>query len=376
MSDKPEINDIIDSTPVKVSVIIPIYNAYDFLRPCMDSVLDQTFSDIEIICVDDGSTDHSLDILKEYQKMDSRVRIITETNAGPALARNLGLKRARGEYVIFLDADDFFEPALIEELYNLATANDLDIAITKYDIYNSKKAAFVGNTDKNHNRIYADGVVTSKNEYPDFILQSTTGSAWNKMFKKSFLTEKNIQFLPDVMMFEDVYFTVTALAFAERVSLVPRVLIHHRIYSEQSRAKRFKKYYSQVPLVYLKIKGFLMKGGMYEPLTKGYLNLTASRCYYIFGLLKSNSKEKFWNLLHYEYNDKLGWQTHPADDFERPEVCEFAANIELYNYDQYNKRVSRGLKLDSNKIDQTLRQNKIRKRILDFFRGKMQKTER
>ena len=376
MSEKNEIAEVIENGSVKVSVIIPIYNAYDYLRPAMDSVLDQTLSDIEVICVDDGSTDHSLDILKEYRESDARVRIITETNAGPALARNAGFKRARGEYVIFLDADDFFEPTLIEKLYTAATEKDLDIAIARYDIYNSKKAVFRKNTENEHIRIFENGAVTSKNQYPDYILQSTTGSAWNKLFKKSFLAEKNIHFLPDVMMFEDVFFTVCALAFAERVSLVPEVLVHHRIYNEQSRAKHFKKYFSQVPEVYLRIKEFLMKGGMYEPLTNGYLNLTASRCYYIFGLLKSDSKEKFWNLLHYDYNEKLGWQTHPAEDFESPEVCEFAANVELYNYDQYSKRVSRGIKLDTNKIDQTLKQNKIRRKILDFFKGKTQKNER
>jgi len=367
MCDKPEINDITDSSNVKVSVIIPIYNAYDFLHPCMDSVIDQTFSDLEIICVDDGSTDHSLDILKEYQKADARVRIVTETNAGPAMARNVGLKRARGEYVIFLDADDFFEPTLIEELYQAAVKNDLDIAITRYDIYNSKKAVFVENTDKNHNRIYKDGVVTSKNEHPDYILQSTTGSAWNKMFKKSFLFDKNIHFLSDVMMFEDVYFTAVSLAFAERVSLVPNVLIHHRVYSEQSRAKRFKKYYSQVPLVYLKIKEFLMKGGMYEPLSKGFLNLSASRCYYIFNLLGQDAKEAFWNMLKADYDAQLGWQSHPAEDFENPEVCEFCANIELYTFDQYEKVLKRGRKIDRSRIDQTLKQNRIRRRIWNFI---------
>ena len=127
---------------VKISVIVPIYNACKHLRPALDSILTQTFKEIEIICVDDGSTDTSLDMLKIYQKMDNRIRIITETNAGPGHARNNGLKRARGKYVAFLDADDFFEPEMLEKLYNLAEENDLDIAITRYDIYDNKKGKF------------------------------------------------------------------------------------------------------------------------------------------------------------------------------------------------------------------------------------------
>ena len=231
-----------DEQDIKVSVIMPIYNASDFLKPAIDSVIDQTLREIEIICIDDGSTDGSLDIIKEYQKTDDRIRIITETNAGPALARNNGLKRARGEYVAFLDADDFFKPELLESLYEAAVEGDLDIAIARYDIYNSKKAAFYENVESEHGRMYDGGKITSKNEHPDFILQSTTGSAWNKLFKRSFLLEKNISFLTDVKMFEDVYFTVTALAFAERVGKLPEILLHHRVYSEQSRAKQFKKY--------------------------------------------------------------------------------------------------------------------------------------
>ena len=105
---------------IKVSVIVPIYNAEAFLRPAMDSILDQKLREIEVICVDDGSTDGSLKIIKEYQKQDSRIRIATQSNAGPGMARNNGLRRARGEYVIFLDADDFFKLEFLSEMYETA----------------------------------------------------------------------------------------------------------------------------------------------------------------------------------------------------------------------------------------------------------------
>ena len=124
------------SGEIKLSVIIPVYNA------CVD-----------ILCIDDGSTDCSLKIVREYQQRDHRIRIVTETNAGPALARNNGLKRARGEYVAFLDADDFFEPTLLERLYERAKLDDLDIVIAKYDIYNCKTGNFVENTESFYSNI-------------------------------------------------------------------------------------------------------------------------------------------------------------------------------------------------------------------------------
>ncbi|MBE6635876.1 MAG: glycosyltransferase [Ruminococcaceae bacterium] len=357
-----------DNSDIKVSVIIPIYNSCKYIRPAMDSIMHQTLEEIEIICVDDGSTDTSLDMLRIYKERDPRIRIITQTNAGPAIARNNGFRRARGEYVAFLDSDDFYEPELLERLYSEAKEKDLDISITRYDIYNSKKSKFRANIDNLHSRIYDGGVVTSKNEYPDYILASTTGAAWNKLFKRSFLCEKGITFLPDVMMFEDVYFTVTALAFAERVGMIPDILVHHRIYNEQSRVRTFKKYYAQVPFVYSKTKEFLMKGGMYHPLAKGFLNLSASRCHHIYDLLGSDAKAEFWNLLHNEYTDLLGWRDHRVEDFEKPEVCDFVANVELYSYDQYMSRLSRGRHLDKDKIDNKLDRSERRRSFRAFLK--------
>ena len=265
---------------------------------------------------------------------------------------------------------------MLEKLYNEAVQKDLDITICDYDIYHNKKSTFRANSVNPYAQIYDCGVVTSKNEQPDRILLSTTGAAWNKLFKKSFLIEKELSFLGDVMMFEDVYFTVCALAFAERVGKVPDVLLHHRIYSTQSRARTFKKYYSQVPEVYLKIKEFLMKGGMYQPLHSAFLNLSASRCYHVFNLLDSGSKEKFWKLLNEEYYQKLDWHEHSAEDFDNPEICEFIANMELYTYKQYQKRCAMGKHIDQDKMNMKLKQGHRYRRLREFCASYFKKKKK
>ena len=104
---------------ILVSVVVPIYNAYDYLQVALESILAQTLTDIEVICIDDGSTDRSLDIIKKFRETDNRIRVVTENNAGVSTARNKGIARVRGEYTIFLDADDFYEPTLLEKLYKL-----------------------------------------------------------------------------------------------------------------------------------------------------------------------------------------------------------------------------------------------------------------
>ncbi len=364
------------SNEIKVSVIMPIYNATDYLRPALDTVIDQTLREIEIICIDDGSTDKSLSIIKEYQERDQRIRIVTENNAGVSTARNKGIIRAKGEYVIFLDADDFYEPNLLERLYVTAIKDELDIAVCEYDIYNTKQSRFTPAIPEDHSEVLIKGDVISKSECPDHILQCMSGYVWNKLFRTAFIKDKGLMFAPELYVFEDVHFLCTALAYANRVKGITEVLVHHRVYSDQSRAKLFRKYFNQVPIVYLKIKEFLVSNGIYIPLTLSYLNLSASRCYKIYNILWSDAKGDFWDMLHNGYADAFGWYQHESSDFENKDVCDFAANVGLYTHAQYVKRIDRGRELNidkmtkstlNKKIKNNKAQNKFVTKISSFF---------
>ncbi len=356
----------------KISVIMPVYNADDYITQAIETVLYQTFSDFELICVDDGSTDKSVSIIKSFMKKDERIKLIEMSHIGISTARNKGLLKSNGEYVIFLDADDFYENNLLEKLYNTAKEQDLDIVATGFDLYDNKKARYIKSPEEEHGNIYAHDAVVSKNEFPDFILQSTTGYVWNKLFRSAFLKEKEILFAPELYVFEDVFFVCCALSLANRVARIWETLVHHRIYHLQHRAKLFKKHYDQVPVVYLKVKEFLMRHGMYIPLSKSFLNFSASRCYKIFNLLSADKKEEFWDLLHRGYADSLGWYRHEAHDFEHIEIYDFTANIGLYTYDQYEKLKLKGrlqniknMTLDTlkKKIKQLEAKAKIKERI-------------
>ncbi len=363
-----------EPAPILVSVIVPVYNAYDYLSVALDSILDQTLRDIEVICIDDGSTDRSIDIIKKYRDSDSRVRIVTENNAGVSTARNKGIARMRGEYVIFLDADDFYEPTLLEKLYNLAKEQNLDIALAGFNIYNNKTEKFSPATDENHGDIFLHGAVVSKNEFPNHIFESTTGYVWNKLFRASMIKEKELTFAPELYIFEDVHFVCSALAFADRVARLDEVLIHHRVYSDQSRAKLFKKYYNKVPDVYLKIKEFLMQNGSYIPLELSYLNLSASRCYKIYNLLSGDAKEDFWNILHTGRAGSLGWYKHGPQDFEDIDVYIFVANVGLYTHEQYEDRMKKGKELHGDELEQDILAKKMKQaqrkeKLTDASRG-------
>ena len=344
--------EISKNPDIKVSVIMPIYNAGEYLSRAIGDVLSQTLTELEIICVDDGSTDNSLDIIKSFRQKDQRVSIVTESNAGASVARNKGLEHASGEYIIFLDADDFFEKDLLQKLYDTAKRDDLDIAVTKFDIYNDAQDKFSLPTEEPHGSIYTPGGVTSKNEFPEYILSSTTGYVWNKLFKADFIRDKELMFDPELYVFEDVYFVCGAMSLAERVGRIDDILVHHRVYSEQSRARLFRKYYSQVPVLYKKIREFLMHHGMYVPLKKGFLNLSAGRCYKIYNLLWADGKEKLWNLLHDQYVAELEWLKFDKSDFESIEVCEFVANVSLYTYAEHLSREEKGKNIDVEALEQ------------------------
>ena len=354
-------------TPIKVSVIIPIYNAREYVGLAIESVIDQTLKEIEIICVDDGSTDHSLQVIKEYAEQDSRIRIVTENNAGVAIARNNGLRRARGEYIAFLDADDFMESPTLERLYHLAKEKHLDIAISGYDLFQEKTCKFVKPIPSSHEDIFAGGKVSSKKEYPDYIFQATDGNAWNKLFRREFVEEKGLQFLTDVRMFEDVYFVCTALSLAENIARDDTVWIHHRVHSESARNRFFRKYYSEVPLVYAKIKEFLVNHGMYLPLIQSFIELSTSRIYKIYNILNNDSKEALFDLLHTTYAEIFGWRELTAEQIVDQEVGEFIVNVAMYTYKQYAKREHRGLHVKLQNLPKLLKQFKTREKFRTFF---------
>ena len=130
------------SNKTAVSVIIPAWNASSYLRQCLDSVTSQTLTDIEIICVDDGSTDDTSDILCEYAEKDTRISVIRQENRGAGAARNNALKYAKGKYLSFLDADDFFEPEMLEKSYAAAEKNQADIVVFGCDYYSEANDRF------------------------------------------------------------------------------------------------------------------------------------------------------------------------------------------------------------------------------------------
>ena len=159
----------------KVSVIVPVYNAAEFLAETLDTILNQTLEDIEVIAVNDGSADNSWEILEDYAARDTRMHIIDQKNGGPSAARNNGLNHAEGEYVFFFDSDDLLVEDALEIMYEKAKRMDADLVIGKYDIFNGVSLTSVKNLDE----LVSQDVI---DKYDKGILW--TFSLSNKLFRK------------------------------------------------------------------------------------------------------------------------------------------------------------------------------------------------
>ena len=169
----------------KISIIIPVYNVEKYLSICLDSILAQSFTDFEVICINDGSDDKSLEILNEYKNKDSRIRVISQENAGVSAARNRGLNVANGEYISFVDPDDWIEPDCYEIAYNKAVNTNADMLF-----FGAKYVTDEIVEEKNLKSLY---ICLEENDNLNEMIH-ITHTIWNKLFKNSFLKKHNIKF--------------------------------------------------------------------------------------------------------------------------------------------------------------------------------------
>ena len=257
---------------VKVSVIIPVYNAEEFLPKCMESLVRQTEQEIEIICVDDGSTDKSHEILQEYSKKHTKVKVILKKNSGAAAARNHGIELARGEYLLFLDSDDYFESDLVQVAYEKAKEQELDILVFQASEFNHNTGEEKISNRFIEKKYLPEPPVFSATDVSDYIFNITSPCPWNKLFKRSFIMENNIRF-QNLKRANDVFFVYTAMAKAKRISTIENSLVHYRINNTGS----LQANNSLSPLLFYEafkaVKEELIVSGIYETFEKSFINV-------------------------------------------------------------------------------------------------------
>lgn len=255
---------------MQVSVVIPVYNVAPYLRKCLDSVSKRTLEDLEVICVDDGSTDGSSKILEEYAKQDRRFYIVHQKNRGPGKARNTGFSLATGKYLIFLDSDDWFAKELLEKMTQEANSTEADIVICRAESFDTntnlpQKSAWMLKEELFPSPLF------SPEEIALHLFQFTYGWPWDKLYRTKFVKKHCLKF-PALSNSEDLVFVFQSLAMAEKIAVINEVLIHHRMSrsSSVSNSRHLKPdmSYSAVKLLQNRLKD----RGLYHTFERSYLN--------------------------------------------------------------------------------------------------------
>lgn len=248
-----------------ISVVIPVYNAGRFLRGCLDSVLAQTFQDYEVIAVDDGSTDDSLAILTGMKDRFQRFQVVAGARRGPGAARNLGIERATGDYLFFLDADDSLEPDAFEHLIGVAGAHDPDWVIGAY-----RKVA-AGNLDYGRTIVGVETGFLSKDAPMDIALRYLKApnsvpifnNVWGRLYRRALIETHGIRFDEDVFVGEDICFNYAILTVADRIWFDERIVYNYTVSGSLSSATMDRRVDSILATAAInRIRDFLLKRGM------------------------------------------------------------------------------------------------------------------
>ena len=306
-----------------------MYNVEKQLEDCLDSVVNQTLKDIEIICVNDGSTDKSSDILREFARKDDRFTIINQDNQGAGAARNKGLKIAKGEYLSFLDADDFFKLDMLEKAYDYSSENSLDIVVYGVKTFNDKTSE-IKKIDYDIQRKYLpEKDIFNYKDFSKYVFNTFKNWTWNKLFKRSFILENNIQF-QELFRTNDLLFTCKALVKAKKISVLDVPLVYYRVghefHSQNTNHEHPLDFYQAM----IALKSFLIDEKIFRDVQRSFVNFATSGCLYNLRSLKSReSYEKLYNFLHEEGINQLSISRRPDDYFYYPHFLEIK-KIEKY----------------------------------------------
>ena len=293
---------------VKVSVIIPVYNVENYLEECLDSIINQTLKDIEIICINDGSTDSSLEILNDYASKDSRIKVLTQENCGVSVSRNHGIKLAIGEYIYFMDSDDILELTALEELYNISKNNtECDIVIFKLINF------YDGTTEKFTSKYYEMKFLRKfKNKFFNYKdlgakIFDVSVSPPGKFFKKDLIHDLTF---PEGLIFEDNVFFTEAFLKSHKIYFYDKHLYNRRLRKNSLTQSPTIKFADSI-IIINKIIELTKEFGVYDLYKLKLFDKKMDSGFSRFAAVRDEDKEEFFKLLKADF--KIFYEEYSQD---------------------------------------------------------------
>ena len=296
----------------KLSIIIPVYNVEKYLPKCLGSILKQPFKDLEVICVNDGSTDDSLEVLQKIKKNDDRVVIIDKKNEGSGIARNIGLSTAQGEYVYFIDSDDWLEDDVLAKIIVKADELQTDILVFGGLSYYNGKGQNGAYSKNKLPKKYFGKVVSAKDIKKDIFKFPST--AWTKLYRRSFLIKNEIKF-QNIRAGQDQLPFFHSMITADRIAILPENIYCYQKNREGSvTSVKKKKSFSPI-YVFYRIEEMLEKTGMMEEYHDIFVNKYFSKATSWLGKFEADRKNEYFNeylklLEHIKKTYSIGWWQH------------------------------------------------------------------
>lgn len=257
-----------------VSIVIPVYNASKYISECIKSVGNQSYQNIEIIFVNDGSTDDSVSEIEKYQQIDNRIILINLEHRNSGWARNNGIKYANGKYIAFWDVDDRYDRFCIERMVERAEITEADIVVCKSEGFdNASEEPYLMGGALNENLV-PDKMSFSGKDIPNYIFQITAGWPWDKLYRLSFVRLNKLEFL-NTQVVQDAYFTYIAYAVAERITIASGVYVYHRMYNNVSAEGSRAKNYNCVFVMLCSLKKELQRRNLFERFEISFINVAS-----------------------------------------------------------------------------------------------------
>lgn len=284
----------------KVSVIVPVYNAEEYLEDCISSIVHQTLQDIEIICVNDGSTDNSINILNRFSQYDKRIKIINQENAGAGAARNNGVKIAQGEYIGFIDSDDYIELDMYDTMYRRAISDDSDLVIDGSVFIPKDTIHFFTDASTMY---LMENKPFSASKYP-VILNSCF--VWNRIYKTGFYNKYHFTIPENRKFAEDLLFCTQTSVLASKISLISKPLYHYNI-RDNSLTRVLEKSLDKSDFIMAikETKEFLEKQMLYNIYNETFLIFVMNIAFPLLCRMnKYKYAKEFFSALHSVLNDE------------------------------------------------------------------------
>lgn len=292
-----------------ISVIVPVYNTERYLQKCIESICKQSFDNIELICVNDGSQDKSADILKHLSAQDSRMKVIhlKQSSGSAAAPRNIGLKHANGKYIIFLDSDDYFDLNMLEKMYLHAEKYTADLVMCDNYTVDSETGIISDRDTELHKKYLPDKDVFSYRDIPNTIFQISNAAVWHKLILKKLIDDNNLEFQLNVPILDDIYFVNLLLVFARRISILEDRLIYYRRSRVGAQTTAIAKHKESVFKAFLALNCRLKAEGIYDAVDFSLKNWTiVTMAWWLNSICEYDAYAMLYNEYKTKYFEQLG----------------------------------------------------------------------